>query len=116
MVFAYVAMSATQKPRQPPTGGRAVYLHSLTAAFICSISGIAPPVQVMATLFGYGFSPRGAGGGPVAVRPPRPPPSMRRKTRVGFHLKAVSTLPTFSSFHNLGGVGKIGYSTIFNFP
>jgi len=24
MVFAYAAVSATQKPRQPPTGGRAV--------------------------------------------------------------------------------------------
>jgi hypothetical protein len=46
MVFAYAAVSAAQKPRQPPTGVRAVYLHLLTAAFICSINGAAPLVQL----------------------------------------------------------------------
>ena len=83
MVFACAAVSAAQKPRQPPTGDRAVYLHSQTAAFIRSISGNAPPVQDMAGLCGCGFSPGGVGGGPKAVRPPRPPPPFRGKTKGG---------------------------------
>jgi len=60
--------------------------------------------QVMAGLVRHGFSPGRAGGGPRAVRPPRPPPHLRGKTRGGFHLKAVYYLLALSSFHNLGGI------------
>ena len=62
--------------------------------------------SVMASLVANGFSPGGVGGGPKAVRPPRPPPPLRGKTKGGFHLKAVYYLLAFSSFHNLGNVGK----------
>ena len=88
MVFACAAVSAAQKPRQPPTGVRAVYLHSQTAAFIRSISGNAPPVQDMAGLCGCGFSPKGGGGGLERVKPPRPPPFFPGKNKRLGHLEA----------------------------
>jgi len=63
--------------------------------------------SVMASLVVSGFSPRGGGRRAEASEAPAPtPPSLRGKTKGGFHLKAVYYLLALSSFHNLGNVGK----------
>ena len=114
MVFAYaaarrsrshlVAAITKRKNHANPLRGSGYFIRIRIYRRSFSYQRHRAVCSVMASLVANGFSPGGVGGGPKAVRPPRPPPPLRGKTKGGFSYESCLLPSGFFQLSNLGGL------------